>query len=142
MGLRQSRFAILGLGVVLLLSACSGSTPTVAFIDPATVEEVSDGVLPQITLTETAVDRLAIATDVVQATDEGYVVPSAAVLITADGSYWVYTNPEPLVYLRIEIRPVVEADKQAFFSEGPAAGTQVVVTGVPELYGTETGLGK
>ena len=128
--------------MVLAVSACSGSTPTVEYINPASVEEVADGDLPRITLTEDAVERLAIATDVVQATDDGFVVPSAAVLITTDGSYWVYTNPEPQVYLRSEIRPVTEADSQAFFSDGPAVGTSVVVTGVPELYGTETGIGK
>ena len=142
MRFRELCIPIAGLGVVLLLSACSGSTPTVEYINPASVEKVSDGALPRITLTEAAVQRLAIATDVVRASDDGYVVPSAAVLITTDGSYWVYTNPEPRVYLRSEIRPVVEADKQAFFAEGPAVGTPVVVTGVPELYGTETGIGK
>ncbi len=130
------------IGGALLLGACSGGAQTVEFIDPAAVEEVAEGVLPRITLTEDAVRRLAIETDVVEATDDGYVVPSAAVLITTDGSYWVYTNPEPRVYLRAEIRPVVEADRQAFFSDGPAVGTPVVVTGVPELYGTETGIGK
>ncbi len=142
MRFRTLSLPVLGLGVVLLMSACSGSTPTVEFIDPASVEDVADGVLPRITLTERAVERLAITTDVVQTTDDGFVVPSAAVLITTDGSYWVYTNPEPLVYLRSEIRPVTEADQQAFFSEGPPAGTPVVVAGVPELYGTETGIGK
>ena len=142
MRLRRLSRPILGLGVVLLLSACSGSTPTVEFINPASVEDVADGVVPRITLTERAVERLAITTDIVQETEDGYVVPSAAVLITTDGSYWVYTNPEPLVYLRSEIRPVTEADKQAFFSEGPPVGTPVVVAGVPELYGTETGIGK
>ena len=115
MRFRTLSLPVLGLGVVLMLSACSG-TPTVEFIDPSSVEDVADGVLPRITLTERAVERLAITTDVVQATDDGFVVPSAAVMITTDGSYWVYTNPEPLVYLRSEIRPVTEADKQVFIT--------------------------
>ena len=66
MRLRSLSRPILGLGVVLLLSACSGSTSTVEFINPSSVEDVADGVVPRITLTERAVERLAITTDVVE----------------------------------------------------------------------------
>jgi hypothetical protein len=37
---------------------------------------------------------------------------------------------------------VEERGQQAFFAEGPAVGTAVVTTGVPELYGAEFGIGK
>ena len=69
-------------------------------------------------------------------------MPSAAVIIDPNGEYWVYTQPEPLVYVREQLHEAFEANQHAYFSEGPEAGTTVVVTGVPELYGAEFGIGK
>ena len=57
------------------------------------------------------------------------------------GVYWVYTNPEPLVYVREQLNQVHEDAQQAFFATGPAPGTPVVIIGVPELYGAEFGIG-
>ena len=70
------------------------------------------------------------------------VVPYAAVLYGVHGETWVYTNPEPLVFVR---QPIVvhyiEGDV-AFLSEGPPVGTEVVAVGGSELFGTETGVSK
>ena len=106
------------------------------------VEEVEGTELSRLTLSESAAERLDIQTVLVEAASEGSVVPSAAVIIDPDGVYWVYANPDPFVFLRHEIRPVVEEGGQAFFVEGPEVGTAVVVIGVPELYGAEFGIGK
>ena len=70
------------------------------------------------------------------------VVSSAAVIIDPEGVYWVYTNPEPFVYIREAIRPVTEIGGEAYFEVGPAVGMAVVTVGVPELYGAEFGIGK
>ncbi len=70
------------------------------------------------------------------------VVPYAAVLYGVNGETWVYTNPEPLVFVREAIAiDYIEGD-QAFLSEGPQAGTAVVTVGGAELFGTETGVSK
>ncbi len=130
------------LSAMVALGACSNVEATPAEPPPAVVEEVSGDVLPRITLTASAADRLGIEMDKVAVAEQGFVVPSAAVIITTEGRYWVYTNPEPLVYLREEISPVFEEDEQAFFSDGPPVGMPVVITGVPELYGAEFGVGK
>jgi hypothetical protein len=70
------------------------------------------------------------------------VVPYEAVLYGVHGETWVYSNPEPLVYVR---QPIVidfiEGDL-AFLSEGPEVGTAVVTVGAAELFGTETGVSK
>jgi hypothetical protein len=70
------------------------------------------------------------------------VVPYAAVLYGVHGETWVYSNPEPLVYVR---QPIVvdyiEGDV-AVLSEGPQVGTAVVTVGAAELFGTETGVSK
>lgn len=110
--------------------------------EPVVVEEIEGTELSLLTLSESAANRLDIQTTTVESASEGSVVPSAAVIIDPEGAYWVYANPDPLVFVRHEIRPVVEEGGQAFFAEGPEVGTAVVITGVPELYGAEFGIGK
>ena len=70
------------------------------------------------------------------------VVPYAAVLYDAKGDTWVYTNPNPLTFVRHPIHiDYIEGDL-AVLSDGPAAGTAVVLVGAAELFGAETGIGK
>ena len=69
------------------------------------------------------------------------IVPYAAVLYDLNGETWVFTNPEPLVYVRAPITvDYIEGDL-AVLSEGPPAGTEIVTAGASELYGAETGIG-
>ena len=126
----------------LMLSACGDPVSDEhVIVQPATVEEVDDGEVARVTLTESAAERLDIQTVAVATTGKGVVVPIDSLYITAEGQFWVYTNPEPLVYVRHEVSIDVERGDQAFLSDGPKAGTEVVTVGVPELYGTETGNG-
>lgn len=70
------------------------------------------------------------------------VVPYAAVIYGLQGETWVYTNPEPLVFVRDPILvDYVEGDV-AVLLDGPTAGTAVVTVGGAELYGAETGVSK
>ena len=70
------------------------------------------------------------------------IVPYAAVIYDVSGQAWVYTNPEPLTFVRQSISiDYIEGDF-AFLTEGPDAGTEVVVVGGAELYGAETGVSK
>jgi len=128
--------------VVLALAACSNGEEASGTEKPIAVDEIVGSDISQLTLTESAAERLDIQTVPVESGSTGFIVPSAAVIIDPAGIYWVYTNPEPLVYVRQEISPVREADLHAFFEEGPAAGMAVVTIGVPELYGAEFGIGK
>jgi len=69
------------------------------------------------------------------------IVPYEAVLYDLNGQAWVFTNPEPLVYVRAPVTiDYIEGDL-AVLSEGPPAGTEVVTAGASELYGAETGIG-
>lgn len=127
----------------LALSSCS-ETPVVAGEEePITVQEVA-GVadLWRLQLSSSAAARLDIHTTSVAAAGDRYMVPSAAVIIDPAGVYWVYTSPEPLVYVRQQLENVNEVGQRAFFDAGPAVGTAVVTVGVPELYGAEFGIGK
>lgn len=124
------------------LGACSATDAAAPVEEPVTVEEIAGTEISRLTLSGSAADRLDIQTAKVEPAGSGMVVSSAAVIIDPQGLYWVYTNPEPLVYVREELRPVREAGGEAFFAVGPAAGATVVIVGVPELYGAEFGIGK
>jgi hypothetical protein len=68
-------------------------------------------------------------------------VPHSAVIYDPRGDAWVYTNPEPLVFVRHRIKvDYIETD-QAVLSDGPPAGTPVVTTGAAELFGAEYRVG-
>jgi hypothetical protein len=69
-------------------------------------------------------------------------VPYAAVLYDATGNTWVYTNTEPLVFIRHPISIETIVGDEAILSDGPPPGTAVVTVGVAELYGAEVGVGK
>ncbi len=130
------------IAATLFVGACTSDDGDLEHENPVEVEEINGSEIKRLTLSESAAERLDIQTSTVESADEGLVVSSAAVIIDPTGTYWVYTNPEPLVFVRREIRPVREDGQQAFFEEGPAIGTFVVTTGVPELYGAEFGIGK
>lgn len=128
----------------LLGSACSSSSDY-TYVDPASVEEISDD-LWQVQLTEQAASRTGIETvDVASYQVEGVErlgIPYSAVIYHHDGSEWTYTNPSTLTYIRepIEI-DFIEGDL-AILNSGPEIGTVVVSVGAAELYGTEFGVGK
>jgi hypothetical protein len=77
------------------------------------------------------------------------VVPYAAVIYDVNGGTWVYTSPEPRMFVRAEprmfVRDEIEIDyidgDIAVLSHGPPVGTAVVTVGVAELLGTEFEIG-
>jgi hypothetical protein len=70
------------------------------------------------------------------------VIPYSALLYDPNGGEWMYTNPEPLVFVREKIIVDRIAGDKAILKKGPPVGTKVVTVGVTELYGAETGIGK
>jgi len=70
------------------------------------------------------------------------IIPYAAVIYDPQGATWVYTNPEPLVFVRQPIVVDYIKGESAILLEGPSAGTVVVTVGAAELFGTETGVSK
>ena len=70
------------------------------------------------------------------------IIPYSAVLYDAEGHSWVYTNPEPLVFIRQPIQIDTIVGDEAILADGPPVGTAVVTVGGAELFGTEFGVGK
>ena len=86
--------------------------------------------------------RLLVKIPLVGNGERHKIVPFAAVIYGVHGETWVYTNPEPLVYIREPVVIDFIQDDWAILSEGPEIGTAVVTLGVAELFGAETGVSK
>ena len=131
----------------LALSACSQATarPAASAEEPSKLEPIEGTELSRVILTEKAAERLGIETDRVReveiAGERRMVVPYAAVLYTEDGETWIYTNPEPLVFVRQSITVEHIEGDQAILTDGPSVGTPVVTAGAAELFGIEFGVG-
>ena len=143
----SNRWVVVVLIIVsLLLVACGQAPENLASSPPARVEHIGQTGLSRVTLTAEAAKRLGIETSVVSNTQvdgkSQMVVPYRAVYYDLNGVTWVYTNPEPLTFVRASIRIDHIAGDQAVLSDGPPSGTTIVTVGVPELYGTEFGVGQ
>lgn len=73
---------------------------------------------------------------------ESLVVPRAAVIRDIHGIGWVYTRSGPHQFERARVTVQFTTDALAVLSSGPAEGTEIVVDGSAELFGTEFGAGK
>ena len=128
------------IGAAAILAGCATATP--AETPPALIKPVAGSQIPQLQLTERAVQRLGIVTQPVRPTRAASqpaheVIPYSAVVYDHDGSTWTYVNTAARTYERKPIT-VTDIDGQvALLSAGPAAGTPVVTVGAEELLGTE-----
>lgn len=128
--------------LLLMLALTAGAIDPSKKSGPSTVEPIAGTKLNRITLTQKAVERLDIRTAKVNTDATGAIVaPYAAVLYDINGSAWVYTNPEPFVYVRHPIVISSISGLNATLKEGPSVGTLVVIVGAAELYGAENGIG-
>lgn len=122
------------------LGACA-DTPEAANaggVEAATLEEVEGKEVSRITLTAKASSRLGLTTEAVQASPDGALqIPYSALLYDAEGTTWVYTNPEPLVFMREPVTVErIEAGIVRLVS-GPGVGVDIVTVGAAELLGAE-----
>jgi membrane fusion protein, heavy metal efflux system len=72
---------------------------------------------------------------------ENLVAPWSAVVNDIYGGAWVYVQAAPQTFVRRRVQVPFVIDNLAVIEGGPAEGTQVVVEGVAELFGTEFGAG-
>jgi hypothetical protein len=144
--MRKHRIVTLTAGLVLVgnaLAACSDDSSDTAPIVPAVLDTIPGSDLKQVTLTPDAAERIALETSEVTAAGESEMsVPYGAVIYDPEGLAWAYVVTGDNVYVREELAiDRIEGDA-AYLTDGPAVGTPVVVVGVAELFGAETGIGK
>jgi hypothetical protein len=116
--------------------------------EPVKVEKVAGSEFKRMTLQPEAATRIGIKTEKVAALHrfggqtERTTVPYGAVLYNAKGATWVYTNPEPLVFVGHPVTVDYLEGDVAVLVKGPPVGTSVVTDGGSELTGVEFGVGK
>lgn len=126
---------------IATMSASAGEAAAASKKNSASlVEKIVGSNLSRITLTQKASDRLDIRMG--KTTLEGGVMstPYASLIYDVKGNTWVYTSPQPLVFVRAPVLVDSIKGQIAILKEGPPPGTGVVVVGVAELYGAESGL--
>ena len=132
--------------VLPFAAACSQHESHAAHgVHPAEVVKVEGSELSRVTLTEKAAERIDAKTTAVREQDvDGTlrkVVPYSSLIYDAKGRTWVYTSPQPRVFVRQQVEVDRIDGDSVFLADGPAAGTEVASMGVAELYGAETGVG-
>lgn len=71
------------------------------------------------------------------------VIPYAALIYDVNGGTWVYTKePDALAFVRRSVTVDYITGDVVVLTEGPPTGTEVVIVGGEELFGTETGVSK
>lgn len=73
--------------------------------------------------------------------DTAKIVPYSSVIYDVAGDSWLYTNPEPLVFVRHKIDIEQILGGVVALSAGPEAGTRIVSVGAAELMGVEQKIG-
>jgi RND family efflux transporter MFP subunit len=74
-------------------------------------------------------------------TQQGLVVPEAAVLYDIHGDAWVYEDMGSNAYVRRRVQIARHAGDRAVIGRGVTEGAKVVTAGAAELFGTEFGAG-
>ncbi len=142
------------LGALLIaalpLSGCARAAVEVAAtkVQPARIEKIPGTDQKRVVLTAKAAERLGIRTASVRESPPApggaarTVVDYAAVIYDPHGNASVYTNPEPLVFVRQPVTVDHIDGDVAVLTDGPPVGTAVVIVGGAELFGTEFGIGQ
>lgn len=127
---------------VFALAACGTAPEEEELEAPYVLEPIEGTEFNKVILTEKAAERLGIETVAAVSGSLEIVIPYSAIIYDINGGTWVYIMSDTLTYQRTSITVKrIDGDK-AILSSGLEAGTEVVTTGVAELYGTDTGVGK
>ncbi|MEV7475022.1 hypothetical protein [Pseudarthrobacter oxydans] len=124
-------------GPVAACGEVSEAAPATTGLEAATLEEVEGQEVSRITLTEKAAERLGITTDAVESVEGKLQVPYSALIYDASGGTWVYTNPEPMVFVRAPVAVDRIEAPTVKLASGPEPGTKIVTVGAAELLGAE-----
>ena len=68
---------------------------------------------------------------------QGLTIAWSAVIHDIQGGTWVYENVAPQTFIRRRVQVRYVIDDRAVLEPGPKLGAKLVVTGAPELFGTE-----
>lgn len=135
--------ASIALGVTL--SGCRNAETAHHREQPAQVEHIDGSDIARVTFTEQAMQRVDVQTASIREEQvkgiDFKVVPYSSLIYDPHGHTWVYTSPQPRVFLRRQVSvDRIEGD-WVYLGDGPPVGTEVASVGVAEIYGTEFEIG-
>lgn len=132
-----------GLGAYLAFAGSSGGSTSEEGAHAAVVEPTGTDGVSRVVLTDSAAERLNVETAPVTSVRLNRrvrgAIPYTAVIYDTNGDAWTYTNPEPLVYVRQDVKVARVRGGEAILARGPPVGTSVVTVGQVELWGVEYG---
>jgi hypothetical protein len=144
----KSRWLVAGLLAISLQSAaCQRHASPHQADHPVEVKKIEGSDVNRVTMTERAIERLALKTDevreqkVLRSAAPRKVVPHSALIYDPKGETWVYTSPEPRTFVKHKVDVEYVEGDLAVLKEGPPAGTVVVSTAAAEVYGADAGVG-
>ena len=142
-------FGLALVGLLLLIAGVASGCGAAAVAQsqpPDSVQKSTVAGQPsRLFLTFDAVQKVGIQTAAVKTastsgTSQELVVPYSSILYDPNGQTWVFTNPQPLQFVRAAVTVDQLQGDTAYLSKGPAVGTLVVTVGAEELLGTEYGV--
>lgn len=104
---------------------------------PAQVDEPAENGTAVVTFTSEGADRIDLATAKSHRAGNRTAVPYAALIYDGSGDPWVYTNPEPLTFVRAAVVVDRIDGSTVYLRKGPRPGTSLVTVGATEVYGAE-----
>lgn len=125
----------------LLFSACQKHSGEHSTEHPAEVEHIAGSDVSKVTLTERAMQRIAVQTDKVREQGGKKIIPYSSLIYDPKGQTWVYTSPQPRTFVRKQVKVDRIDGDMVLLADGPPAGTVVASVAVAELYGTEFAVG-
>ena len=132
-----------GLGAYLAFAGPSGEATSEEGAQQAVVEPTGTEGVSRVVLSESAAERLNVETAFVTSVRLNSkvrgAIPYTAVIYDTNGDAWTYTSPEPLVFVRQDVKVARVRGDEAILADGPPVGTSVVTVGQVELWGVEYG---
>lgn len=128
--------------IIVAFVSCMKSKHKSEKIQPAKVEKREGQDLPDVILTEKAVQRLGIAIKKLLPEKSVQHIPVSAILYDTKGMAWVYLNISPRTYHRQKVELIEVIKETAIIKNNLSVGSDVVIEGAAELFGAEHGVGK
>jgi hypothetical protein len=107
----------------------------------ATLDSVPGSDIGAVTLTDVAEQRIDLKTAAIAQAAGGMQIPYGALLYDPEGKTWTFVKIGDHQFQRQPVTVDHIAGDTAFLTDGPKAGSEVVVIGAAELYGVEEGVG-
>ena len=121
--------------ITLCPMACQQKADNAAEVkQPAFIPDEAGGIY-RVRLTAAKEEEYKLQMAPVQKAPLGKVVPRSALLLDQAGAAWVFASPEPHLFIRQQVKVKSMDGDQAFLSEGPPVGTEVVAVGADKLLG-------